>query len=151
MRRHRGKYIRQATHQSNNCYRRHNYYDYFGPGGRTLVQDRANADSDECVSTDLVASVATAFTDRDGIATARRTDAFFEPILSAQEHTPSVRSSFGNDYAISGKLLYKLPSGSTSKYNQARLRFSNSMVDSLFKHYHNSSLGGHFNDLRTHD
>jgi transposase InsO family protein len=25
------------------------------------------------------------------------------------------------------------------------------MVDSLFKHYHNSSLGGHFNGLRTYD
>jgi hypothetical protein len=24
-------------------------------------------------------------------------------------------------------------------------------VDSLFKHYQNSSLGGHFNGLRTHD
>jgi hypothetical protein len=36
----------------------------------SLVQDRTNAISDECVLTDLVASVATAFPDRDGIATA---------------------------------------------------------------------------------
>jgi hypothetical protein len=147
MRRHRGKYIRQATHQSITV-----IVDISIT--TTLVRAAEHWSRIELTPipmSDLVASVATAFTDRDGIATARRTDAFFEPILSAQEHTPSVRSSFGNDYAISGKLLYKLPSGSTSKYNQARLRFSNSMVDSLFKHYHNSSLGGHFNDLRTHD
>jgi hypothetical protein len=65
----------------------------------SLVQDRTNAGSDECVLTDLVASVATAFPDRDEIATAQRTDAFFGPILSALEHTSSVRSSIGNDYA----------------------------------------------------
>jgi Integrase zinc binding domain len=118
----------------------------------SLVQDRTNAGSDECVLTDLVASVATVFPDRDGIATAQRADAFFGPILSAPlEHTPSVRSSIGNDYAISGDLLYKLPSGSKSKYNQARLCVPYSMVNYLFKHYHNSSLGGHLNGLRTND
>jgi hypothetical protein len=37
MRRHRVKYRRQATHKSNNCYRRHNYYDYIGPGDRTII------------------------------------------------------------------------------------------------------------------
>jgi hypothetical protein len=37
----------------------------------SLVQDRTNADSDECVLTDLVASVATAFPDRDVVATAQ--------------------------------------------------------------------------------
>jgi RNase H-like domain found in reverse transcriptase/Integrase zinc binding domain len=116
-----------------------------------LVQGRTNAGSDECVLTDLVASVATVFPDRDGIATAQCTDAFFGPILSALEHTSSIRSSIGNDYAISGDLVYKLPSGSTSKYNQARLYVLNSMVDSLYKHYHNSSLGGNFNALRTYD
>jgi hypothetical protein len=73
----------------------------------SLVQDRHNAGSDECVSTDLVASIATVFLDRDGIATAQRTDAFFGPIFSALEHTSSDRSSIGNDYAISGDLLYK--------------------------------------------
>jgi hypothetical protein len=109
----------------------------------SLVQDRTNAGSDECVLTDLRASVATAFPDRDGIATAQRADSFFGPILLAIEHTPSVRSSIGNDYAISGDLLYKLPCGYASKYNQARLCVPNSMVDSLFKHYHYSSLGGH--------
>jgi hypothetical protein len=88
---------------------------------RSLVQDRTNAGSDECVLTDLVALVATAFPNRDGIATAQRADEFFGPILSALEHTPSVRSPIGNDYAISDDLLYKLPSGSTPKYNQARL------------------------------
>jgi hypothetical protein len=46
-----------------------------------LVQDRTNAGSDECVPTDLIASVATAFPDRDGIVTAQHTDAFFGPIL----------------------------------------------------------------------
>jgi hypothetical protein len=61
----------------------------------SLVQDRTNAGSDECVLTDLVASVATAFPDCDGIATAQRTAAFFGPILSALEHTSSVRSSIG--------------------------------------------------------
>jgi hypothetical protein len=64
----------------------------------SLVQDRTNAGSDECVLTDLVASVATAFPDRDGIATAQRADAYFGPILSVLEHTSSVRSSIGNDY-----------------------------------------------------
>jgi hypothetical protein len=117
----------------------------------SLVKDRTNTGSDECVLTDLVPSVVTAFPDRDGIATAQRADAFFWPILLALEHTSSVRSSIGNDYAISGDLLYKLPSGHTSKYNQARLCVPNSMVDSLFKHYHNSSLGGHFIGLRTYD
>jgi Integrase zinc binding domain len=116
----------------------------------SLVQDRTNAGFDECVPTDLVASVATDFPDRNGIATAQRIDSFFAPILSALEHTPSVRSSIEKNYAISGTLLHKLPSGSTSKYSQARLCVSNSMVDSLFKNYHNSSLGGHFNDLRTY-
>jgi hypothetical protein len=115
-----------------------------------LVQDRTHAGSDECVLTDLVASVATAFPDRDEIATAQRADAFFGTIQDL-EHTPSVRSSIGNDYAISGDLLYKLPSGSTYNYNQALLCVPNSMVNSLFKHYHNSSLGGHFNGLRTYD
>jgi RNase H-like domain found in reverse transcriptase len=97
----------------------------------SLVQDRTNAGSDECFLTDLVAAVATVFPDRDGIATAQRADAFFGPILSTLEHTPSVRSPIGNDYAISGDLLYKLPSGSTSKYNQARLCVPNSMVNSF--------------------
>jgi Integrase zinc binding domain len=117
----------------------------------SLVQDRNNAGSDENVLTDLVASVATAFPDRDRIATAQRADAFFGPILSALEHNPSVRSPLDNDYAISGNLLYKQFSRSTSKYTQARLCVPNSMVDSLFKHYHNSSLGGHLNGLRTYD
>jgi hypothetical protein len=84
----------------------------------SLVQDRTNVGSDECILTDLVALVATPFPDRDGIATAQRTDAFFGPILSALKHTSSFRSPIGNDYAISGDLLYKLPSVSTSKYNQ---------------------------------
>jgi hypothetical protein len=81
----------------------------------SLVQDRTNAGSDECVLTDLVYLVATNFPDRDGIATAQRADAFFGPILSALERTPSVLPPIGNNYAISGDLLYKLPSGSTSK------------------------------------
>jgi hypothetical protein len=81
----------------------------------SLVQDRTNVGSDECVLIDLVASVATAFPDLDGTATAQCTYAFFGPILSALEHTPSVRSSIGNDYAISGNLSYKLLCGSTSK------------------------------------
>jgi hypothetical protein len=42
----------------------------------SLVQDRTNAGSDKCVLTDLVASVATAFPDRDGISTAQRADSF---------------------------------------------------------------------------
>jgi hypothetical protein len=109
----------------------------------SLVQDRTNAGTDACGLTDLKASVATALHDRDVIATAQRADAFFGPILSALEHNSSVRSSIGNDYAISDDLLYKLPSGSASKYNQARLCVPNSMVDYLFKHYHDSSLGGH--------
>jgi hypothetical protein len=87
----------------------------------SLVQYRTKAGSDECILTDLVASVATAFPDRDDIATAQRADAFFGPILSALDHTLSVRSPIGNDYTISGDLSYKLPSGSTSKYNQTRL------------------------------
>jgi hypothetical protein len=45
----------------------------------------------------------------------------------------------------------KLPSGSTSKYDEARLCVPNSIVDSLFKHCHNSSLGSHFNGLRIYD
>jgi hypothetical protein len=56
----------------------------------SLVQDRTNDGSDHCVLTDQVASVATAFPDRDGTATAQRADAFFGPILSALEHTSSV-------------------------------------------------------------
>jgi hypothetical protein len=47
----------------------------------SLVQDRTNTGSDECGPTDLVASVATDFPDRNGIATAQRTDAFFGPIF----------------------------------------------------------------------
>jgi hypothetical protein len=74
---------------------------------RSLVKDRTNSGSDECVLTDLVASVATAFPNRDEIATALHADAFLGPILSALEHTSSARSSIGNDYAISGDLLYK--------------------------------------------
>jgi hypothetical protein len=66
----------------------------------SLFQDRTNAISDECVLTDLVASVA----ERDGIATAQHVDAFFGQILSALENTPSVRSSIGNYYAISSDL-----------------------------------------------
>jgi hypothetical protein len=89
----------------------------------SLVQGRTNAGSDECVLTDLVPSVATVFPDRDGIATEQCTDAFFGPILSALKHTSSVRSSIGNDYAISGDLLYKLPSGSASKHNQPNCAF----------------------------
>jgi hypothetical protein len=117
----------------------------------SLVQDRTTASSDECVLTDLVDSVATVFPDRDGIATAQRTDAFFGPTLSALKHTSYVRTSIGNDYAISGDLLCKQPSGSTSNYYQVRLCVPNSMVNSLFKHYHNSSLDGHCNGLRTCD
>jgi Integrase zinc binding domain len=117
----------------------------------SLVQDRTNVGFDDCVLTDLVASVATVFPERDEIATAQRADAFFGPIHSALEHTPSVVSPIGNEYAISGDQLNKLPSGSTSKYNQARLSVPNSMVNSLFKDYHNSSRGGHFNGLRTYD
>jgi hypothetical protein len=63
----------------------------------SLVQDRTNAGSDECVLTDLVAAVAAAFPDRNRIATAQRAGAFFGPILSALEHTSSVRYSIGND------------------------------------------------------
>jgi hypothetical protein len=51
----------------------------------SLVQDRTNTASDECVLTDQLASVATDFPDRDGIATAQRTDAFCAPIPSALE------------------------------------------------------------------
>jgi hypothetical protein len=70
----------------------------------SLVQDRTSAGSDECVLTDLVASVATAFPERDVIATTQRTDALFGPIISALGHSSSVRSPIGNDYAISGDL-----------------------------------------------
>jgi hypothetical protein len=88
----------------------------------TVVRGFANAGSDECVPTDLVASVATAFPDRDGIAMAQRTDPFLGPILSALERTSSVRSSIGNDYAISGNLLYELLSGSTSNIPRLAVR-----------------------------
>jgi hypothetical protein len=115
-----------------------------------LVQDRTNAGSDDCVPTDPVASVATVFADLDGTATTLRTNAFFGPILLALEHTSSVRSSIADDYSISGNLLRKPPGGSTSKHILARICFPNSMVDSLFKHAHNSSLGSHFNGLRTY-
>jgi hypothetical protein len=59
----------------------------------SMVKDRTNAGSGECAPIDVVAFVATAFPDRDGIATAQRTDALFGPILSALKHTSSVRSS----------------------------------------------------------
>jgi Integrase zinc binding domain len=118
----------------------------------SLVQDRTNAGSDECVLNDLVASVATDFPDRDGIATAQRADAFFwANTFSPRTHPVCPLSYWKNDYAISGDLLYKLASGTTSKYNEARLCVPNLMVNSLFKHYRNSSRGGHFNDLRTYD
>jgi hypothetical protein len=71
----------------------------------SLVRDRTNAGSDECVLTDLAAIVATDFPDREGIATAQRTDVFFGSILSALESTSAVRPCIGNDYAISGDLL----------------------------------------------
>jgi hypothetical protein len=117
----------------------------------SLVHDRTNTGSDECVLTDLAAPVAAVFPDRGGIAMSQSTDAFFGPILSALEHTSSVRSRIRNDNAISSILLYKIHSGSMSKYIQARLCVPNSMADSLFKNYRNSSFGGHFNGLRTYD
>jgi hypothetical protein len=115
----------------------------------SLVQGRTNASSDERVPTDLVASDTTAFPDRDGIAPARRTNTFLGPILSALDHPSSVLASVGNDYAISGNLYYKLPGGSTSNSNQARLCVLKSMVNPLFNQYYNSTLGGYFNGLRT--
>jgi hypothetical protein len=114
----------------------------------SLVPDRTNAGSDECVLTELVASFATDFPDRDGIATAQSVDAFFGPILSALEHTSSVRSSHGNDYEISGDQVYKLLSDSTSKHTQARLCVSNSIVVSLRPQLLSWRP---FNGLRTYD
>jgi Integrase zinc binding domain len=102
-------------------------------------------------SIDRVASITpTDFADRDGIATAQRTDPLFASIITALESTAPSKST-RNECALSGGLLVRLPNGSTPGVGRALLCVPQSMINALFDQYHNAPMGDHFNGLRTYE
>jgi hypothetical protein len=86
------------------------------------------AASDKRAPIDHVASMAPKnFPDRDGIATAQRTDPSSASIITSLESTAPSKLT-RNEYALSDGLLVRLPNRSTPGVGWARLCVSQSMI-----------------------
>jgi hypothetical protein len=111
---------------------------------RNLGEDRNVPTPDECAMTDLATSVGTAIPDRDKEARAQRSDLRFGPIITALQRTESASTlRHGNEYALSDRLLYRLPKGKSPDSARPRLCVPINLIPTLFDFYHNSPSGGH--------
>jgi RNase H-like domain found in reverse transcriptase len=109
---------------------------------RNLRRDREGQASVECAPTELVASVGSALPNREQVAQAQRADTFLGSILNATQRTEATSTlRHGNEYALSDRILYRLPHGKTADSAQPRLCVPSTLVQPLFYLYHSSPSG----------